>query len=58
MNKGWLSDPAARDFATNWSAFKQLGKPEYTAELITYLSSDASRWTTGQIIDVTGGTQI
>lgn len=58
MNKDWLSDPASRDFAANWSVYKKLGKPEYAAELITYLSSDASRWTTGQIIDVTGGTQI
>jgi 3-oxoacyl-[acyl-carrier protein] reductase len=58
MNKDWLADPASREFAANWSAFKRLGKPEDAAELITYLSSDASRWTTGQIIDVTGGTQI
>jgi 3-oxoacyl-[acyl-carrier protein] reductase len=58
MNKEWLSDPTAREGAANWSAFKRLGKAEDAAELITYLSSDASRWTTGQVIDVTGGTQI
>lgn len=58
MNKAWLSDPASREFAANWSVFKRLGKPEDAAELITYLASDASRWTTGQVIDATGGTQI
>lgn len=58
MNQAWLSDPQAREGAANWSAFKRLGRPEDAAELITYLSSDASRWTTGQVIDVTGGTQI
>lgn len=58
MNKDWLSDPKERENAANWSVFKRVGQPEDAAELITYLSSDASRWTTGQVIDVSGGTLI
>ncbi len=38
--------------------FKRLGTPEEVADTITYLASDMSRYVTGEIIGVNGGTII
>jgi 3-oxoacyl-[acyl-carrier protein] reductase len=58
MNKAWINIPEAREGAAGMSVFNRIGRPEDVAELITYLSSDAARWTTGQVVDVSGGAKI
>lgn len=35
--------------------FKRLGRPEDTAEIVSFLMSDAASWITGQVITVDGG---
>ena len=34
---------------------KRLGKPEYIAPIVAFLSSDLSSYITGQVISVSGG---
>lgn len=55
----WVHDsPEAEAIGAGASVFDRLGQPEEVAELVAYLASDASRWTTGQHIDVSGGTNV
>lgn len=53
------ADPAStRDFLDQAGSFHPMGRvgtPEEVAELILFLASDASAWTTGSVITVDGG---
>lgn len=58
MNAAWLAQPDARAGAEAMSVFSRVGTPDDVADVITFLASNDSRWTTGQIIDATGGARI
>lgn len=58
MNAEWLAMPEARAGAEAMSVFNRLGRADDIADVITFLASDESRWTTGQMIDVTGGARL
>ncbi|GAA4917479.1 NAD(P)-dependent dehydrogenase (short-subunit alcohol dehydrogenase family) [Stackebrandtia albiflava] len=58
MNAGWLSDPGKATEAAALSVFGRIGRPEEVAALVRYLASPQSGWTTGQVIDVSGGSAI
>jgi len=58
MNAAWLADPDARAGAEGMSVFSRVGTPADVADVITFLASNDSRWTTGQVIDATGGARI
>ncbi|MBW9079243.1 3-oxoacyl-[acyl-carrier protein] reductase [Agrobacterium pusense] len=58
MNAEWLSSPEARAGAEALSVFSRVGKAEDIADVITFLASSDARWTTGQMIDATGGARI
>lgn len=55
INAKLLDDPEIRNFATDSSVFKRLGKVEDIADAVAFLASSDSRWITGQILDVSGG---
>lgn len=55
MNAELLSDPMMKQYATNISAFSRLGEVEDIADTAAFLASSDSRWVTGQLIDVSGG---
>jgi len=55
LNADWINQAGAREGAGRLSAFGRIGTPEDVAEVITFLTSDRSRWITGQTIDTTGG---
>lgn len=40
------------------SAFGRIGAPDDIADVVLFLASDAGRWVTGQVIDVSGGTRL
>ncbi len=44
-----------RQFGTQLSPFKRLGRPEELAEVVVFLVSDRARWLTGQNIQAGGG---
>jgi 3-oxoacyl-[acyl-carrier protein] reductase len=58
MNAGWLADAQARAGAEAMSVFGRVGTADDVADVIGWLASNESRWTTGQVIDATGGTRI
>jgi 3-oxoacyl-[acyl-carrier protein] reductase len=53
-----LSDPAARQHVSALSVFDRIGQPEDIAHAVRYLASAGAAWTTGQVIDVSGGTAL
>lgn len=55
MNSGWLNESQARLQAEALSVFSRVGKADDVAGLVAFLASDEGRWTTGQVIDVSGG---
>ncbi len=58
MNAEWLASPGARAGAEALSVFSRVGRAEDVADVITFLASNDARWTTGQMIDATGGARI
>jgi len=50
-----LGDEKRREAAAERHPLKSIGQPEQVAELVAYLLSDASRFTTGQIMRPDGG---
>jgi NAD(P)-dependent dehydrogenase (short-subunit alcohol dehydrogenase family) len=58
INADWIDAPGAREQAAAMSAFGRLGQPADVASLVRYLVSPVAAWTTGQAIDVTGGTAL
>lgn len=58
MNAEWLAAPEARAGAEALSVFSRVGRADDIADVITFLASNDARWTTGQMIDATGGARI
>ena len=58
MNASWINIPEARAQAEALSVFSRLGQPADVADVITFLASNDARWTTGQVIDATGGARL
>lgn len=53
-----LQRPGARDAVNAMSVFNRVGTPDDIAQAVRYLASEGARWTTGQVIDVSGGTAL
>jgi 3-oxoacyl-[acyl-carrier protein] reductase len=58
MNAGWLGEPGARERAAGLSVFGRVGEAEDISALVRYLASPEAGWTTGQVVDATGGSAI
>ena len=59
MNASWLHGNAEAEAAASArSALGRVGTPEDIAGPVLFLASEAGRWTTGQIIDATGGADL
>lgn len=58
MNAEWLASADARAGAEALSVFSRVGRAEDVADVIAFLASNDARWTTGQMIDATGGARI
>ena len=56
INADWLPDN--RESAAALSVFNRVGTVEDIALVVRHLASDAGRWTTGQVIDATGGSAL
>ncbi|MGC8384285.1 SDR family NAD(P)-dependent oxidoreductase [Pseudomonas aeruginosa] len=58
MNSGWLNHAQERAQAESMSVLARVGQRDDVADVVAFLASDDSRWITGQIIDVSGGTAL
>ncbi|WP_321922353.1 SDR family oxidoreductase [Paraburkholderia guartelaensis] len=58
MNAAWIKVPEARAGAEAMSVFSRVGQPVDVADVVTFLASNEARWTTGQVIDATGGARL
>jgi NAD(P)-dependent dehydrogenase (short-subunit alcohol dehydrogenase family) len=55
MNAGWLRTDEGKASMIAASPLGRVGQPEDIAGVIGFLASAASQWTTGQVIDASGG---
>jgi len=59
INAGWLRGNAeAEAVAASRAVLGRVGQPEDIAGPVLFLASAAGRWTTGQVIDATGGSNL
>jgi NAD(P)-dependent dehydrogenase (short-subunit alcohol dehydrogenase family) len=58
MNATWITIPEARAGAEAMSVFSRVGQPADVADVIAFVASSEARWTTGQVIDATGGARL
>jgi len=58
MNAEWLAQPEARAGAEAMSVFSRVGTAADIADVVAFVASNEARWTTGQMIDATGGARI
>jgi 3-oxoacyl-[acyl-carrier protein] reductase len=58
MNADWMAIPEALAGAEAMSVFSRMGQPEDVADVIAMVASNDARWTTGQVIDATGGARL
>jgi len=58
MNAAWINIPEARAEAEKLSVFSRVGQPVDVADILVFLASKDARWTTGQVIDATGGARL
>lgn len=54
-NAGWLTAPQARERVAAMSVFNRVATVDDVAALVRFLASPENVWTTGQVIDVSGG---
>ena len=58
MNADWITIPEARAQAAAMSVFSRVGQPIDVANVMVFLASAEGGWTTGQVIDATGGARL
>lgn len=58
MNAGTLQNPEGARYAAGLSTFNRWGEPEDVADVAAFLASTDSRWVTGQLLDVSGGSHL
>lgn len=58
LTADWLGSEAGRSQTIAISAIKRIGAPDDIADVASFLTSDDSRWITGQRIEVSGGAHL
>jgi NAD(P)-dependent dehydrogenase (short-subunit alcohol dehydrogenase family) len=58
MAAGFVSSEEGRNFALSRQALKRIGKPEEIADVVSFLAGPKSRWVTGQVIEISGGSAL
>jgi 3-oxoacyl-[acyl-carrier protein] reductase len=54
----WIHQPGGTDTLKAIQALPGVGKPEHVAGVVSFLGGPAGAWTTGQSVDVSGGTKL
>ncbi len=54
----WIHGPGGADTLKQIQALPGIGQPENVASVVAFLAGPDGAWTTGQVIDVSGGTKL
>lgn len=54
----WIHEPGGQETLDTFQALPGIGQPSYVAGVVAFLASPDGCWTTGQIIDVSGGLKL
>lgn len=54
----WLREPSAKDMLAQLQALPGIGQPAYIAGVVAFLAGPDGAWTTGQVIDASGGSKL
>jgi NAD(P)-dependent dehydrogenase (short-subunit alcohol dehydrogenase family) len=54
----WIRQPGGTDTLKQIQALPGVGQPEHVAGVVAWLAGPDGAWTTGQVIDVSGGTKL
>jgi NAD(P)-dependent dehydrogenase (short-subunit alcohol dehydrogenase family) len=55
---GWIREPGGTDTLKQMQALDGVGQPEHIAGVVAFLVGPDGAWTTGQVIDASGGTRL
>jgi 3-oxoacyl-[acyl-carrier protein] reductase len=58
MAAAFVDNPEGQTYVLSKQALKRIGKPGDIADVVSFLASPKSRWITGQVVEVTGGTAL
>ncbi len=54
----WINEPGGKETLAQVQALPGVGKPEFVAGVVAFLAGPDGAWTTGQIVDASGGTKL
>jgi NAD(P)-dependent dehydrogenase (short-subunit alcohol dehydrogenase family) len=54
----WIREPGGADTIKQMQALPGIGQPEHIAGVVSFLVGPDGAWTTGQVIDASGGTRL
>jgi 3-oxoacyl-[acyl-carrier protein] reductase len=54
----WIHGPGGKENLAQMQALPGIGQPEHVAAMVSYLAGPDGAWTTGQVLDVSGGTKL
>lgn len=55
MEAEWVASPDERAGAEAFSVFLRVGRTEDVSDVVAFLASNGARWSTGPMLDATGG---
>ncbi len=55
---GWIHGPGGKETLEQVQALPGIGKPEHIAGVVAFLAGPDGAWTTGRILDASGGTKL
>lgn len=54
----WIHEPGGSEALKQLQTLDGIGQPEYVAGVVSFLAGPDGAWTTGQVIDASGGTKL
>jgi 3-oxoacyl-[acyl-carrier protein] reductase len=58
MTSAWIHGPGGKETLDQMQTLSGIGQPEYVAGVVAFLVGPDGVWTTGQVIDVSGGSKL
>jgi len=55
---GWINEPGGKEMLAQVQALPGVGQPAHVAGVVAFLAGPDGAWTTGRVVDVSGGTKL